>query len=113
MDILVNDKFKLPCLIDSGSQISAISETCYNEMLNCQPSVIDTTKWLKLTAANGLDIPYLGYIELNIVFAGISLNEMGFLVFKDAHYKDKQGLIGCNILNSIAQLSKETSIDDN
>ena len=36
--------------------------------------------WLRLRAANGLAIPYVGYVEADVVLAGRRLPCMGFLV---------------------------------
>ena len=43
-------------------------------MKNC---VID------LKAANGLSIPYIGYVELDVKCAGKLLTQRGFLIVKD------------------------------
>ncbi len=39
-----------------------------------------TSGWLKITAANGLDVPYLGYMELDAEVMGMTLPECGFLI---------------------------------
>ncbi len=45
-----------------------------NKTLGEEKDMLSTTGWLKITAVNGLDIPYLGYLELN----GYHLTRMGF-----------------------------------
>ena len=109
VDVRINGQISIVCLVDSGSQVSAISESCYNELLNQEPPIVDTSKWLKVTAANGLDIPYLGYIELPISLNGVSLPDAGFLVFKDSPSDSRQGIIGCNILNKLQKFEEKTS----
>lgn len=52
---------KVKCLLDTGAQVSTISEHFYNEYLSTS-ELSDTRKILKLSAANKLQIPYLGYI---------------------------------------------------
>lgn len=47
-----------------------------------------TAKWLKITAANKLPLPYLGYVELDIKVMGRIIPECGFLIIKDGDIKD-------------------------
>ena len=108
IDLKINDQISIQCLVDSGSQVSAISESCYKTLLNSQPPIVDTSNWLKITAANGLDIPYIGYIELDISINGIDLSNAGFLVFRDSH-TDRDGLVGCNILNKLQDYEDKTA----
>ncbi|KAK3711603.1 hypothetical protein QZH41_005888 [Actinostola sp. cb2023] len=52
---------EVECLMDTGSAVSLVTETFYKEKL--QPKgedVQDIGGMLKLTAANGLEIPYIG-----------------------------------------------------
>ena len=44
------------CLIDSGSEVSTITEEFFNAHFKGQ-SLLSTSGWLSLTAANGLEIP--------------------------------------------------------
>ncbi|RXN39428.1 Transposon Ty3-I Gag-Pol poly [Labeo rohita] len=72
------------CLLDTGSQVSTITEGFFREHLSGNESdVLSTSGWLKITAANGLDIPYLGYMELDVEVMGMTLPECGFLIFKE------------------------------
>ncbi|KAJ8008775.1 hypothetical protein DPEC_G00081920 [Dallia pectoralis] len=53
------------CLLDTGSQVSTLSERFFRQCLGGEDAdMLSTSGWLKLTAANGLDIPYMGYMEL-------------------------------------------------
>lgn len=61
-----------------------------------------------LTGGNGLDIPYIGYIELKVCLFGQELADMGFLILRDLRGTPMQerksevpGLIGCNILKHL------------
>ena len=47
-------------LIATGSQVSTISESFFLTIL------YDITRWMKVTGANDLPIPYIGYIEVDI-----------------------------------------------
>lgn len=58
--------------------------------------------WLQLRAANGLEIPYLGYLELDITVLGKVLPGMGVLVVRDPPYSGSvakaPGLLGMNVI---------------
>lgn len=72
------------CLLDTGSQVSTISESFLRQHLLGQgEDVFPTVKWLKLTAANFLPIPYVGYVELDMETMGLTIPECGFLIVKD------------------------------
>lgn len=61
----------VPCLVDTGSMVTTITESLFKEKF--EPWGSDKLKsynWLQLTAANGLDIPYVGYFELDVEVLG-------------------------------------------
>ncbi|KAI7789405.1 hypothetical protein IRJ41_007459 [Triplophysa rosa] len=68
------------------------------------PDVLKKCGWLQLKAANGLDIPYVGYFETDVNVLGRILSKQGILVVKDAENvasKKKElvpGLLGMNII---------------
>ena len=45
-------------LIDTDSQVSTVTETYFNTLLEKKPILHDMTKWMKVTGANDLPIPY-------------------------------------------------------
>ncbi|KAL1007184.1 hypothetical protein UPYG_G00083180 [Umbra pygmaea] len=94
------------CLLDTGSQVSTITESFFREHLSgADDDMLSTAGWLKITAANGLDIPYLGYLELDVETMGMTLPECGFLVVKEPPGTTSQpGLIGMNIISRCRQL---------
>ncbi|KAL2098386.1 hypothetical protein ACEWY4_007593 [Coilia grayii] len=58
--------------------------------------------WLQLRAANGLAIPYIGYLELDVELCGKSIPQCGVLVVRDLPGgvgPQAPGVIGMNILN--------------
>ncbi|KAL2098414.1 hypothetical protein ACEWY4_007621 [Coilia grayii] len=95
------------CLLDTGSMVTTISESFFNQ--HFQPwgnGALQQCNWLQLRAANGLALPYLGYLELDILVLGRSLRRMGFLVIRDpphpVSYNKKvkvPGLLGMNVIN--------------
>ena len=97
----------VPCLLDTGSQVSTITEEFFRKHLGGEDEdMLSTSGWLKLTAANGLDIPYLGYLELEVETMGMTIPDCGFLVVKDPHSSQLSvpGIIGMNIISQCRQL---------
>ena len=73
----------ISCLIDTGSQVSTITESYFRDLLKSEPKLIDVTKWMRVSGANHLPIPYIGYIEVEIDTAHYSVPNVGILVVKD------------------------------
>ena len=72
------------CFLDSGSQVSTITESFFNKHFRPRRSkLLDTNQWLTLTAANGLEIPYIGYLELDFEAQGVTIPQRGILVVRD------------------------------
>ncbi|KAL1257998.1 hypothetical protein QQF64_011242 [Cirrhinus molitorella] len=72
------------CLVFTGSMVSTITETCFRQ--HFEPWGQDrlrSCQWLQLRAANGLSIPYIGYIELDIKLCGHVVSRCGVLVVRD------------------------------
>lgn len=98
---------EVSCLLDTGSQVSTISESFFRQHLGGDDEdMLTTAGWLKLTAANGLDIPYLGYLELEVETMGRKIPNCGFLVVKDPPtvLHPVSCIIGMNIISQCRQL---------
>lgn len=92
-------------LLDTGSQVSTITEQFFRQHLGGEDNdMLATTGWLRLTAANGLDIPYIGYLELEIETMGLKIPDCGFLVVKDPPNSETAVIIGMNIISRCRQL---------
>ena len=107
------------CLLDTGAQVSTITESFFRAQLGAGRNLTDVSSMLKITAANGLSIPYLGYVELDIQILGHCFPGMGFLVVKDppgenmrSRKEQVPGVIGCNILRNISQVMKGKTPSD-
>ncbi|XP_059360625.1 uncharacterized protein LOC132098573 [Carassius carassius] len=92
---------RVSCLIDTGSMVSTITETCFR--LRFEPWGQDRLRschWLQLRAANGLEIPYIGYLELDIELCGSAVPDCGVLVVRDppGGGTDTPGILGMNVL---------------
>ena len=66
-------------------KVSTISESFYEEHLS-NLELSDTRNFLKLVAANNLQIPYLGYLEVDVEIFGCTFTNVGFLVSKSKHH---------------------------
>ena len=91
------------CLIDTGSEVSTVTESFFNNLLQGKPHLYDVTKWMRVTGANHLEIPCLGYMEIGVKANGKTIEKVGFLVVKDPVDKisvDRKsrvlGLLGSN-----------------
>jgi len=99
------------CVVDSGSMVSFVTEDFYRKKL--QPTcgrVKRRKQMLTLRAANGLEIPYVGYLELEIEVDGVKVPNCGVLGLKDTsatsqQRKDVPGLVGTNVLAQIPKFS--------
>lgn len=63
---------------------------------------------VKITAANKLPLPYLGYVELDIQVMGLTIPECGFLIVRDGGVSEPDStpsaIIGMNIAQRCRQL---------
>ena len=95
------------CLLDTGAQVSTVSEAFYKKHLSTI-ALSDTTRILKLSAANKLQIPYLGYIEVDLKIKDCVFTHVGMLVERVTTAGDPiQVVLGCNVLQSVRTFVKE------
>lgn len=102
-------------LIDTGSMVSMITESCFKRhIVGKDVDVLKDCGWLVLKAANGLEIPYVGYLELDINILDQILPKQGVLVVKDTfdtetreRKKQVPGLIGMNVIQNCHELLKQ------
>ena len=67
IDVLISG-IKVKAVYDTGSQVSIVSEKLYREKF--RGVELKTGTWYRLTAADGLDIPLLGYLVTEVVVGG-------------------------------------------
>lgn len=93
----------VPCLIDTGSMVSTITERCFQQQFEQRgQDHLQSCRWLQPRAANGLEIPYIGYMELDVEFCGKVLSNCGVLVVRDppsGWSADVPGILGMNVLS--------------
>ena len=92
------------CVVDSGSMVSFITEDFYKKKLQPTCGHLKRRKqMLTLRAANGLEILYVGYLQLEIEVDGVKVPNCGVLVLKDTPATSQQrtdvpGLLRTNVL---------------
>ncbi|MGH0155783.1 UNVERIFIED_CONTAM: hypothetical protein FKN15_040670 [Acipenser sinensis] len=91
---------QMPCLLDTGSQVTLFSKSFFERWLG-QESVRGATdiSWLKLLAANGLQIPYIGYVVLDFVIGGVKVPDRGVVIVEDSALSAEQGILGMNVIS--------------
>ncbi|XP_062375193.1 uncharacterized protein LOC134063614 [Sardina pilchardus] len=110
VEVLV-EGLAVTCLLDTGSMVTTITEEFFEEYL--QPRLqtpLQPCSWLTLRGANGLEIPYRGYVELEVQILGKVLPKMGILVVTatpdstvQAQKRLIPGLLGMNVISSCYQ----------
>lgn len=91
----------IKCLLDTGAEVSTISEMFYKQFLH-QQDITDTRKFLRLSAANKITIPYLGYIEVDLKIQDQLFSDVGMLVETVTTDPNAvQVILGCNVLKHI------------
>ena len=101
---------KVNCLVDTGSTVTTVTESFYNRFLAKRVD-LHTDISVSLKAANGISIPYIGYIEVDMNVMGQSLPRRGVLIIKDSAdsftRKRKElvpGLLGMNVISLCKRL---------
>ena len=103
---------EVECLLDTGSMVTLVSEAFYKQKLKSVcGGVKGGSQMLTLRGANGLEIPYLGYIELDVCVEGVTIPKCGVLVLKDTaatgpQRRRKPGVLGTNILAQIPKFAE-------
>ncbi|KAI2643896.1 Transposon Tf2-11 polyprotein [Labeo rohita] len=94
---------QVPCLVDTGSMVSTITESSFvTNFGSWGQEQLRSCHWLQLRAANGLSIPYIGYLELDVELCGQVVLGCGVLVVRDPPggvCARVPGVLGMNILS--------------
>ena len=103
--------FPCNCLVDTGSQISTVTESFFRKLND--RDLADTGNYIRVVAANNLDVPYLGYTEVQMTIGGASLPAIGVFVVKDPvdsvgrqRKARVPGLLGSNVFAQLKSLAR-------
>ena len=95
----------LDCLLDSGSQVSFVTETFFKRAIQPQGHELHSARnWLIIRAADGLEVPYVGYFETDVCVAGHVVADRAILVVRDSG-QSLPGLLGMNVLAYIPRFA--------
>lgn len=97
-DIRVNNQ-DVRCLIDTGSQVTMFTEGLCKELFCESCPTGAETPWLTLRGANGLDIPYIGYIMVDFQVRGVQVPAKGVVIVKDHCLGSHKALLGMNVIS--------------
>lgn len=96
------------CLLDSGSEITSVTEDYYNQYFRDQVALNSTVDLIKVYAANGMSLPCVGYFVTDIVFNKQIFREIAVLVVKNPVDKlarkrksEIPGVLGCNVFKHL------------
>ncbi|KAJ8369612.1 hypothetical protein SKAU_G00096400 [Synaphobranchus kaupii] len=101
---------KTNCLLDTGSKVTTITESHFKQHFGEKELTLELThNWVKLTAANGLDIPVLGCLEADIECMGETLSRKCVFVLTDdkpvmEEMKGLPGILGMNVISELQTL---------
>ncbi len=103
--VVFNDH-PVQCLLDTGSQVTTITSGTLKRICDGrEPQLCDISSWLTVKAANGLPLPYSGYVVLDITLLGVTIPGIGVLVLKESFgdplKANVPGVIGMNVLKKI------------
>lgn len=99
------------CLLDTGSEVTTITESHFKNHFG--EVVLSSANWVRLTAANGLDIPIVGCLEADIECMGKTLHGKCVFVIKESNHngtelKGLPGIVGMNVLSDLRDLFMAT-----
>lgn len=95
------------CLLDTGSEVTTITESYFREHFCGVGSELLSARWVRLTAANGLEIPVVGCLETDVECMGQTLCNKCVFVLKDPEQSGEvgvPGIVGMNILGDLKGL---------
>ena len=95
------DGVHIDSLIDSGSDITSLPYSVFHEKLESKGArLVNTDQWLDLSAANGLEIPYIGVAIMDIELDGVTVRDRGIMITHDLPEREGHvpGVIGLNVL---------------
>ena len=102
---------------DTSSYSSTITESYYLEHCSSFQKLRDCSRYIKLTAANGLDNPIVGILVVTVSLNDLVYQDVPILVVKDPSNpqmmeKKKQvpGILGCNLLDLMYHAMKSKLI---
>ena len=99
-------------MLDTGSMVSIVTRDFFENCVQPRGWELKKDISLKLTAANGLSLPYDGYFISDVTIFGTSVKDRVFLVLKEELKRPSEPcIIGMNILQEISPWSEILNTD--
>jgi hypothetical protein len=109
-DIVSNDIFinevKIPAIIDTGSQITSMTYSCYLKYFS-DVEIVKNSSFIKLESASEDTIPFIGFIVVDIKFLNKGIGSKAIIIVNDPksvnskQLRDKYPVLaGTNMLDS-------------
>lgn len=114
----VNSGSPLPKIVGGTPTMTARMAGVEVKCLFDTGSMVTLGRMLTLRGANGLEIPYLGYLGLDMQVEGVTIPDCGVLVLKDTAATVRQrrrrpGVLGTNVLAKIPKWAELLSVEEN
>ena len=102
---------EVTCLLDTGSMVTTVTEDFFRKNLQDKCDMMNSSFYC-LKAANGIDLPYIGFISTDITVGDEMITDVGIFVTKtpsDAGTKRRRenipGLLGMNVLQKSSDIA--------
>ena len=110
---------EVECLINTGSMVTLVLEDFYKEKLESVCGrVHGVGRMPTLRGANGLEIPYLRYLQLDMQVGGVTIPDCGVLVLKDTaatvwQRRRRPRVLEMNVFAKIPKWLELLSVEEN
>ena len=98
---------KIKACYHTGSQCTLMTESCYRESLDDQLNLrnLDSCRWLSLSAANGMEIPRLGYLMTDVKVCEETVKDVVVIVIRDptGSAQGNRCILGMNVISRLTQ----------
>lgn len=98
IDVVING-VKMRGLLDTGSQVTLMQEQLFNQHFSTHVGLESEPTFLTLKAANGLNIPYIGYATMDFDVEGVQIPKRGIVVVKTEGLTNPL-IIGMNVISA-------------
>ncbi|GFN74261.1 Pol polyprotein, partial [Plakobranchus ocellatus] len=102
------DSRPVKALLDTGSQVSVMTEKFYRSHLKTATHINTAALKFNLTAANGTEIPYTGYLSVRVDLLGTTVKDAVIFITKELTSTDC--ILGMNILQHVPMFSECANI---
>ena len=102
------DGVEVEATVDTGSQVTTLSETWFRRHLAMRKMASPSVRWLRLSAANGQTIDSVGYLSADITVREEVIRECPVFIIKSSSPDDPQPecLLGMNVIQQLKDCPK-------